>query len=199
MIFKELFKKICISIFIGLTVLIFTYPVFAAPNIGLGEGGMAQNIAGQSGYDTNQDEYTVSRTVGGIIRGVLTFVGVIFLVLTVYAGFLWMTASGSEDKITQAKKILSSSVIGLVIVTAAYGITALVMSFVIGAQAPSTDVGGFSPQSQMGCCHSPSRNKCLQTATSNACKTKWDDGFWYAGESCTPYISQNTGCSIEFN
>ncbi len=170
-------------------------PVFSGPDI----GGMAEKIAGKAGYETSQDQYALSRTIGGIIRAVLSVIGVIFLVLTVYAGVLWMTASGNEDKITKAKDILKSSVIGLVIVTSAYGITALVFNFVIGASAPSTDVGGYSPQSQMGCCYSASRNKCLQTANLGACTTKWDDGYWYAGESCTPYISQNTGCSIEFD
>lgn len=178
--------------------LILRAPVFAVPDIGFGKGGMTADIAGKAGYETSQDQYALSRTVGGIIRAVLSVIGVIFLVLTVYAGVLWMTASGNEDKITKAKDILKSSVIGLIIVTAAYGITALVFNFIIGAQAPSTDVGGFSPESKMGCCYSKNENKCLQTASAGACKTKWDDGYWYAGESCTPYISDNTNCEIEF-
>lgn len=174
-------------------------PVFSAPDIGFGEGGMTKNIGTKAGYETSQDQYALSRTVGGIIRGVLSLIGVIFLVLTVYAGVLWMTASGSEDKITKAKDILKSSVIGLVIVTAAYGITALVFNFIIGASSPSTDVGGYSPGQQMGCCVNASESKCLQTATRAACSTKYGDGYtYYDGESCTPYISQNTGCSIEF-
>jgi Fe2+ transport system protein B len=79
----------------------------AAPNIGFDSGGMASNIAGQAGYDTSQTETSLSQTVGGIIRGVLSVIGVLFLVLTIYAGFLWMTASGSEDKVSKAKNILT--------------------------------------------------------------------------------------------
>ncbi len=169
---------------------LFIFPIIAycAPNIGLGQSGMAQNIAGQAGYDTSGDEYALSRTIGGIIRGVLSLVGVIFLVLTIYAGLLWMTASGAEDKISKAKDILKSSVIGLAIVASAYGITALVMSFVIGASAPSTDTGQYGPESTMGCCYWEAEKKCAQTTSAATCGQKWEDARWYAGESCTPYF-----------
>jgi hypothetical protein len=41
-----------------------------------------------------------------IIRIVLGVIGTIFLVLTVYAGFLWMTAAGNDEQISKAKKLL---------------------------------------------------------------------------------------------
>lgn len=167
---------------------LFLIPIvaFCAPNIGLGTGGMAQNIAVQSGYDTSGDEYSLSRTIGGIIRGVLSLIGVIFLVLTIYAGLLWMTASGAEEKITKAKNIIKSSVIGLAIVASAYGITALVMNFVIGASAPSTNTSQYGPESTMGCCYWEAEKKCAQTTSAATCGQKWEDARWYAGESCTP-------------
>ena len=60
--------------------------------------------------------------VSYIINWGLTLLGLLFLVLIIYGGFLWMTAGGEEEKITKAKKILSSSVIGLIIVLASYGV-----------------------------------------------------------------------------
>ena len=192
-------KKIIAVIAIGFALFTALAPaVFSAPDIGYDSGGMAQNIAGKAGYDTSGDEFALSRTIGGIIRAVISMVGVVFLILIVYAGVLWGTSSGNEEHITKAKSILKSSLIGLIIVTAAYGITALVFNFIIGASAPSTDVGGDISQSKMGCCYSKSKNSCLQTATLANCTTKWTDGFYYDGESCTPYISQNTGCKIQF-
>lgn len=170
-----------------------------AVDIGFGQGGMAQNIAEKAGYEASTDEFALSRTVGGIIRGVLSVIGVLFLVLTIYAGVLWMTASGNEEKVSKAKKIISSSLIGLVIVVAAYGITALVFNFIIGAQAPSTDVGGTQSSPQMGCCVKSDNSKCTQTASRGACDTKWGGtgNRWYPGESCTPYITQETRCEFE--
>jgi uncharacterized BrkB/YihY/UPF0761 family membrane protein len=58
-----------------------------------------------------------------VINWGLTLLGLVFLVLIIYAGFSWMTAGGEEEKITKAKKMLSSSVIGLLIVLASYGIS----------------------------------------------------------------------------
>ena len=177
--------------------LVFIIPVFAV-DIGFGEDGMAQNIAEKAGYEASTDEYALSRTVGGIIRGVLSVIGVLFLVLTIYAGVLWMTASGNEESISKAKKIITSSLIGLVIVVAAYGITALVFNFIIGAQAPSTDVGGAGSSPQLGCCVRADNEKCTQTASRGHCDTKYGSGArWYPGESCTPYITQETGCAFE--
>ncbi len=64
--------------------------------------------------------------IGKTINLALTFVGVIFLLLMVYAGFLWMTARGKEDQITKARDMIIATVIGLVIVTSAYAITVVV-------------------------------------------------------------------------
>lgn len=64
--------------------------------------------------------------VGVIIGVVLSFVGVIFLILTIYAGYLWMTASGNEEQIKKAQNILRNSIVGLIIVLSAYAITAFI-------------------------------------------------------------------------
>lgn len=102
-----------------------------------------KNAAAQAGFDANTDETTLSETIGGIIKVALSLVGTIFLALTVYAGFLWMTASGDESKVEKAQNILRSAVIGLVIALGAYGITTFVVNRVvdqtIAPSAPSED------------------------------------------------------------
>jgi hypothetical protein len=65
-------------------------------------------------------------SVSTIIKGALSLVGTIFLILSVYAGILWMTASGNEEKVTKAKEIVTQAIIGLAITLAAYAITAFV-------------------------------------------------------------------------
>ncbi|MFA6486094.1 MAG: hypothetical protein WCT40_01860 [Candidatus Magasanikbacteria bacterium] len=64
---------------------------------------------------------------GTIVKGTLSVVGTIFFILIIYAGFLWMTAAGAEDKTESAQKIVTMAVIGLAIVMAAYAITVFVM------------------------------------------------------------------------
>lgn len=68
-----------------------------------------------------------------IINPALGFLGVIFLLLMLYAGFLWMTSGGNSDQVDKAKRILTSAVIGTVIVLAAYAITTEVFRALGGA------------------------------------------------------------------
>ncbi len=72
-------------------------------------------------------------TIGTIISVFLSVLGVIFLILVIYAGFVWMTASGDPKAIEKAKGILTSAVIGLVIILLAYGITTFVINLLGGA------------------------------------------------------------------
>ncbi|MFH1173151.1 MAG: pilin [bacterium] len=80
-----------------------------------------QTAAGLGGYDSGTPN--LPATIAGIVQILLGFIGIVFLALTVYAGYLWMTASGNEDKVTRAKDMLRNSIIGLAIVLAAYSIT----------------------------------------------------------------------------
>lgn len=56
------------------------------------------------------------------INVLLSFLGIVAVVIILAGGFMWMTASGNEDNLAQAKRILSGGLIGLVIVLASYGI-----------------------------------------------------------------------------
>ncbi len=64
--------------------------------------------------------------VGKIINIVLGFLGAIFLALTVYAGFKYMTAGGNEEKTKEALALLRNAIIGLVIILLAWAITRIV-------------------------------------------------------------------------
>lgn len=74
------------------------------------------------------DENTLTNTIGQLISVLLGFLGVIFLILIIYAGLLWMTAAGNEDKVKKAQGILMSSVIGLIILLSAYAISYFVIN-----------------------------------------------------------------------
>ncbi|MDO8626450.1 MAG: hypothetical protein Q7K39_03260 [Candidatus Magasanikbacteria bacterium] len=120
----------------------------AAPNIGLGEDGLATGVAAGAGYAPATDT-TLSESVGKVIRVILSMVGTIFLALTVYAGILWMTAAGAEDQIEKAQNIIKAASLGLIIVIAAYGITTIVVAAMTFASQPNTGatVGGKPSQS----------------------------------------------------
>ncbi len=104
-------------------------------------------VAGKSGYKTDGvTATTLSQTVGSIIKVALSLIGTIFLILTIYAGFLWMTAGGNEENVEKATKIIKFAVVGLIIILASYSITWFVMKNITGATAPQNQVGGSGQQ-----------------------------------------------------
>lgn len=72
------------------------------------------------------DSAFIASRAGQIIGVALSFIGVIFLGLMIYAGIMWMTAQGNEQQVTKAKDLILNSVIGVVIVFAAYALTVFI-------------------------------------------------------------------------
>lgn len=60
--------------------------------------------------------------VARIINVAFSLMGVVALVLMIYAGFIWMIARGNEEEVKRAQEILKGAVIGLVILFASYSI-----------------------------------------------------------------------------
>lgn len=73
----------------------------------------------------------IAEFIGLLINALLGFLGVLFMILIIYAGYLWMTARGNEDQVNRSQTILRNSVIGMVIVSAAYAIV-LFAGYIIG-------------------------------------------------------------------
>ncbi len=82
-------------------------------------------------YDTSGANSDLTVTVGTIIGELLGLVGVLFLVLMIYAGFLYMTAQGNEEQVEKAKGLIKNAIIGIVIVFMAYAITSFVTTNII--------------------------------------------------------------------
>jgi len=57
-----------------------------------------------------------------IVKTLLTLVGVVFVALLIYGGFLYMTSGGGE-KVKKAKGAITTAVIGLAIIITGYSIT----------------------------------------------------------------------------
>lgn len=50
----------------------------------------------------------------------LSFVGIICVILIIYAGFTWMTAGGEEEKVNKAKRTIKYALSGVVVIMFAY-------------------------------------------------------------------------------
>ncbi|MBT4856645.1 hypothetical protein HON52_00455 [Candidatus Uhrbacteria bacterium] len=73
------------------------------------------------------DEGDLLGIVSTLIDVVLSILGVILLLLIIYAGFLWMTAGGNSSQVDKAKGILVNAIVGLIIVLASYAISLFVV------------------------------------------------------------------------
>jgi uncharacterized membrane protein len=71
--------------------------------------------------------------IGNVIKIVLGLLGIILVVLMVYAGFLWMTAGGDSEKVDEAKAIIKNAIIGIIITFLAYAITGYVIDAITRA------------------------------------------------------------------
>ncbi len=106
---KNLFKILIIFSFL----FILTTPVLAQDILGIG-------IIDQEVALSNDDPRTVTVM---IINIVLSFLGLIALVVVLFGGFKWMTSGGNQEQVGQAKKLLTAGLIGLVIILLSWGIT----------------------------------------------------------------------------
>lgn len=96
-------------------------------------------FASQSGIkNENNADITVSQYIGKIVTAVLSFVGVIFFVLVLWGGFLWMTAHGKSDQVDQATTIIIQATVGIAVIMCAYVITLLVVQAVGKASGVKT-------------------------------------------------------------
>lgn len=84
---------------------------------------------------------SLTAIVGSVITVFLSILGVIFLILTIYAGAIWMTAGGDGKKVDKAKGILINAVIGLLITLSAYGISVFVINLLTDATGTGTSGG----------------------------------------------------------
>jgi len=107
---------------LGLFVLSFILaPITWAQQYGLKNTAVAAGIPSSG---------TITDKVGQITGAALSLIGVIFFILMLYGGFLWMTARGESKTTEKAKGIIIDAIIGLVIVAAAYIITSFVFTAV---------------------------------------------------------------------
>jgi len=80
------------------------------------------------GYSSSK---SLEEMIGLVIKFILSFVGIIFLILIIISGLQWMTAGGNEEMISKSKNRIKNATYGFAIVLLAYGITMFVTTWLI--------------------------------------------------------------------
>jgi hypothetical protein len=135
--FKKIFL-ICCTIF-ALASLAMPLLSQAAPSDALKK---LEEVGGPA-YEVTGRPQELPEIIGGIIKTALSIMGIVAAILIIYAGYVWMTARGKEERVTKAKETLEAAVIGLIIIMAAYALTYFVVDRIM--QATSTPTTTPSP------------------------------------------------------
>ena len=85
------------------------------------------SVAGNGGYNTGANGGLMV-VIGTIIQAVLSLLGAIFIILMIYAGIVWMTASGNESKVEKAQGMIKTAVIGLIITLSSWAIWSFIFT-----------------------------------------------------------------------
>jgi hypothetical protein len=132
-------KKIIFYLILPVFLLNFSLATLALPALaGTTDINSQQGFEGGSGaiseaFGQSGQALDIRTIIANLIVAVLSLLGIIFVVLLVYAGFKYMTAMGNADQADSAKSQITQAVIGLLIVLAAYGIAGFVFNCALGA------------------------------------------------------------------
>jgi len=169
-----MFKKITLSIFLTL--------LLGLP-ISVGATGLTDlqtnlgNFGGQVGYDSSDSDLTGK--IALIINIVLGFLGLLAVVMIIFAGFNWMTAGGNEETVTKAKGTIKNAVIGIAIVLSAF----VIVNFTVSQLSDTTSennsggatTGGTVPTDPLGTCNyqkKPLLRECKEETRTNVTEVK---------------------------
>jgi len=100
-------------------------PALAAPELGT-------NYVTELGLEDGGDR-DVREVAVDIVKYLMTFLGIIAVVVILLGGFKWMTAGGNEDKVGEAKSLIMAGIIGLIIILAAFAIVTFVIDITSSA------------------------------------------------------------------
>jgi len=111
----------------GSLILSLAYSVSAADsNFIKGLKTTAEGVEGTGGAgypEVKSPMEAITKVLGSAFT--VMFIGISFLGLMIYAGFIWMMARGNAQEVERAKNIITYAVIGLAVVLGAYVITKL--------------------------------------------------------------------------
>ena len=105
--------------------------IFAVPALVGAQVQTTNNFGLDTGFGTTlatQSNVDIREAAASIVNIILGFLGIIAVIIILAGGFKWMTASGNEDKVAEARQMIIQGLIGLVVVFAAWAIASFVIA-----------------------------------------------------------------------
>ncbi|MCX6785266.1 MAG: hypothetical protein NTZ18_00235 [Candidatus Komeilibacteria bacterium] len=117
---------------------LLSFALFALLAIPAGLAHGAVSLGLEAAASTGLGTRDLKDTIVQVLNVILGFLGIIAVIIILLGGFKWMTAGGGDDKIAEAKKLISAGIVGLVVILAAYAIAIYVVNTISSA---TTDTG----------------------------------------------------------
>jgi len=107
----------------------FILPAWAGP-IDIGQNVLADLL--------NLPDKDPRLIVAELINVVIGFLSLIFVILILHAGFLFMISGGDKEKTANARRAIVNAIIGLIIILSAWAITTFSIDAILNALKAST-------------------------------------------------------------
>jgi len=133
-IIKNMFKKISLLFILILVFSVVSFPLIQVKGNGVEESGGISNPLGSGS--------TFTTLFQGIIDWAIDIGILIAVVMIIWSGFLFMSSGGSEEDITKAKKNLTWTVIGLIVLLIGGGWIDIIKDL-LGVGAPTGAANSF--------------------------------------------------------
>lgn len=120
---KQLIKQ-----FVGLLVCCLIAGILLMPAVTFSSGAFSGEL-GAAVKGTNLEKTNVYTFIGTVIKTILGVLGVLLLIVIIYAGILWgIISQGDPTQIKKAKALILNSIIGLILVFASYAISSFLLT-----------------------------------------------------------------------
>jgi lysylphosphatidylglycerol synthetase-like protein (DUF2156 family) len=116
-------KKITAALSLAFATVFFVAPNLSATDYSASGGITSAGGGGNGGMSTATDPAGIVNT---IVQIAMYAVGIISVIIIIFAGIMYATAAGDESKVKKAKHALIGAVIGLAIALLAFAITSFV-------------------------------------------------------------------------
>lgn len=84
------------------------------------------NVTAQSANQANYSK-TFAKLIGQILRIVMAVAGLALLIMLLWGGISWITSGGDKSKAEEARSRITTAVIGMIVLAAAYALLLLVL------------------------------------------------------------------------
>lgn len=133
----------------------------------------------------SSDTQAIAEYIREIYKYLIGIVGIVAVVMMMFAGVLWIMSGGNQTQVQTAKSYIASSLIGLVLVLCSYVILKTINPNLVNFQIISIpQVVKIDTTNLLSCCQKPkgsTENKCQSNLAQSECDTPLLIGY-----SCNP-------------